>query len=65
MRRVFHAMEWKFFIGAAILAVGLLGPWAPMSDVIGGIALAAVINWKLFRPGAASTESARAQRTKS
>ena len=65
MRRVFPAMEWKFFIGASMLAFALLGPWAPMSDVVGGIALAAVINWKLFRPGATSTGSAREQRTKS
>ena len=42
-------MRWKFFVGAAILTVALLGPWAPMSDVVGGIALAAVIKWKLFR----------------
>ena len=40
-------MKWKFFIGAAILAIGLLGPYAPLSDVLGGIALAAVIHWKL------------------
>ena len=40
-------MSWKFFIGAAILVVGLLGPYAPLPDLIGGIALAAVINWKL------------------
>jgi hypothetical protein len=42
-------MKWKFFIGAAILAIGLLGPYAPLSDLLGGIALAAVIHWKLPR----------------
>jgi hypothetical protein len=40
-------VQWKYFIGAAILAVGLLAPYAPLPDVIGGIALAAVLNWKL------------------
>jgi hypothetical protein len=51
MSLAFRATEWKFFAGAAILTVALLAPWAPMSDVVGGIALAAVINWKLFRSG--------------
>jgi hypothetical protein len=41
------APKWKWFIGASILAVGLLGPYAPLPDLIGGIALAAVLNWKL------------------
>lgn len=39
--------RWTFFIGAAILAIGLLGPYAPRPDLVGGIALAAVIHWKL------------------
>ena len=39
--------KWKFFIGAAILAIALLGHYAPLSDLLGGIALAAVIHWKL------------------
>jgi hypothetical protein len=39
------SMKWIFFLGAAILAVSLLGPYAPTPDLIGGIALAAVINW--------------------
>jgi hypothetical protein len=41
------APNWNWFIGASILAVGLLGPYAPLPDLIGGIALAAVLNWKL------------------
>jgi hypothetical protein len=41
------APKWKWFIGASILAIGLLGPYAPLPDLIGGIALAAVLNWKL------------------
>ena len=41
------ASKWKWFIGASILAIGLLGPYAPLPDLIGGIALAAVLNWKL------------------
>jgi hypothetical protein len=41
------AQNWMWFIGASILAIGLLGPYAPLPDVIGGIALAAVLNWKL------------------
>jgi hypothetical protein len=39
--------RWKWFIGASILAIGLLGPYAPLPDLIGGIALAAVLKWKL------------------
>jgi hypothetical protein len=50
-------MKWKFFIGAAILAIGLLGPYAPLSDLLGGIALAAVIHWKLPLSGRASRPS--------
>jgi hypothetical protein len=40
-------MEWKFFAGASMLVIALLLPWAPISDLVGGIALAAVISWKL------------------
>jgi hypothetical protein len=40
-------MRWGVFAGAAVLVVGMLRPYAPMSDVIGGVALAAVIHWKL------------------
>jgi hypothetical protein len=42
-------MEWKFFAGASLLLIALLGPWAPTSDLFGGIAIAAVINWKVLR----------------
>jgi hypothetical protein len=41
------ASKWKWFVGASILAIGLLGPYAPLPDLIGGIALAAVLTWKL------------------
>ena len=40
-------MKWKYFGGAAILAVGLLGPYAPWPALIAGIAVAAVLTWKL------------------
>lgn len=49
--RALRGMEWKFFFGAAMLVVALLGPWAPIPDVLGGIALAAVIKWKLTDRG--------------
>lgn len=49
-------MEWRFFIGAAILAVALLGPYAPLPDLLGGIALAAVLNWKLPLGGGGKTK---------
>jgi hypothetical protein len=38
--------KWKFFIGACILAVGLLlKTGAPLVPVVLGIALAAVVTW--------------------
>lgn len=40
-------MNWKFFIGASILAAGLLLKFgAPLVPVAAGIALAALLKWK-------------------
>ena len=40
-------MKWKFFIGACILASGLLfKAGAPVIPVAAGIAVAAFLNWK-------------------
>jgi len=44
------AVKWKYFAGAAVLAVALLLPYAPVYTLIGGIVLAAIVNWKLRRP---------------
>jgi Flp pilus assembly protein TadB len=39
-------MSWKFFIGATILATGLLiKVGAPLVPVVMGIAMAALFNW--------------------
>ena len=40
-------MNWRYLVGACILAAGLLLPFAPWPDVVGGIALAVFINWNL------------------
>ena len=43
-------MKWKFFLSACILVGGLLIKFgAPLSAVIGGIALAAIMTWKQSR----------------
>ena len=42
--------KWKFFIGACILAAGLLvKAGAPVLPVVLGIAVAAVVTWKTDR----------------
>jgi len=43
-------MSWKFFVGACILAVGLLlKVGAPLVPVALGVAGAAFVNWKRQR----------------
>ena len=43
-------MNWKFFTGATILAVGLLIKiGAPLVPVAIGVAMAAMINWRRER----------------
>ena len=43
-------MKWKFFLGAAILSVGLLfKAGAPMIPVALGLAAAAFLTWKKQR----------------
>jgi hypothetical protein len=47
-------MNWKFFVGATILACGLLFKFgAPVMPVGAGVAAAALMNWKMNqrRPG--------------
>ena len=44
-------MRWKFFVGACILAAGLVVKFgAPLAPVAIGIALAAVLTWMKQRP---------------
>ena len=43
-------MNWKFFVGASILSVGLLLKLgAPLVPIALGIAGAALVNWKTQR----------------
>jgi hypothetical protein len=43
-------MNWKFFIGSSILAVGLLfKAGAPVVPIVLGIGGAACLNWRLHR----------------
>jgi hypothetical protein len=46
------AMNWKFFVGAAILSAGLLFKvGAPVVPVAAGVAAAAFVNWKMGHRG--------------
>ena len=38
-------MQWKFFFGACFLTGALLLPYAPPPAIVGGMALAALIQW--------------------
>jgi hypothetical protein len=49
-------MKWKYFIGSAILVVGVLAPYAPLPALAGGVALAAVLNWKLPLGGSGTSK---------
>jgi len=43
-------MNWKFFVGASILTVGLLAKiGVPLVPLILGVSLAAAITWKAQR----------------
>jgi hypothetical protein len=43
-------MKWKFFLGSSILVGGLLIKFGvPLSAVVAGIALAALMTWKQSR----------------
>ena len=45
-------MSWKFFVGASILASGILvKAGAPLVPVAAGVALAALISWGTRRSG--------------
>ena len=44
-------MNWKFFIGASILAGGLMLKVAPIWAVATGLALAAAVNWYRHQGG--------------
>jgi hypothetical protein len=42
--------KWKYFVGASILAVGLLlKAGAPLVPLAGGLAVAALLTWKFAR----------------
>ena len=42
--------KWKFFVGASILAVGLLiKAGAPLVSIVIGLAAAAIVTWKTER----------------
>jgi len=43
--------NWKFFIGASILAGGLMLKVAPIWAVATGLALAALVNWHWHQRG--------------
>ena len=45
-------MNWKFFLGACILATGLLiKAGAPLVPLVIGIGFAALVTWRLSRSG--------------
>ena len=42
--------RWKYFVGASILAIGLLlKAGAPLVPLAGGLAVAALLTWKFAR----------------
>jgi hypothetical protein len=44
-------MQWKFFVGAAILTCGLLFKiGAPIGPLALGVGLAAALNWRRLHP---------------
>jgi hypothetical protein len=44
-------MNWRLFVGASILSVGLLIKLgAPLAAIVAGVALAAVVSWLTRRP---------------
>jgi hypothetical protein len=48
-------MNWKLFVGASILAVGLmLKAGAPLFTIVLGVGLAAFISWLTRRPSTKS-----------
>jgi hypothetical protein len=43
-------MNWKFFVGACILTVGLLlKTGVPLAPLAGGLLIAGLVTWKLQR----------------
>jgi hypothetical protein len=45
-------VTWKYFVGACILACGLLFKFgAPLPALAAGVALAGYVNWRLQRRG--------------
>ena len=47
-------MKWKYFVGATILTAGLLLPYAPPLTIVGGVTLAALLNWRNQRRAGAT-----------
>jgi hypothetical protein len=53
-------MNWKFFIGSCILVAGLLlKAGAPIVPVAAGMALAAIITWRMQRRADGAPRSSR------
>ena len=48
-------MNWRFFVGASILAGGLMLKVAPIWAVATGLVLAALVNWRRHQSGMSST----------
>lgn len=54
------SMKWKFFIGSCILAAGLLlKAGAPIVPIAAGMAIAAIVTWKMQRRANGAPRSSR------
>jgi hypothetical protein len=54
------SMKWKFFLGSCILAAGLLiKAGAPIVPIAAGMAIAAIVTWKMQRRTDGTPRSSR------